>query len=378
MRKIIFSPEPRYRIQRHLIFWAVQFLLIFLYSYGIPVLTYITSGDDYYLDNFAECYEVSSFRLFVDIVYCYLVVYWLIPKFLYRKKFVLFGTLLALFTLATLAFISIFTISYYNLTEYTETELYHSLWYQTIHFVLSGSPTVCAVFLALKILKTWYLKQDEKVAIAQANAQAELQLLKAQIHPHFLFNTLNNIYSFSLLGHPRAPELAGRFSDMMDYMSSEGEKERVPLEKEIALIRDYIALEKVRYGDRLDIEVRISGDTKNKIIAPLLMIPFAENCFKHGASAMRGRQWVRLEIFIKDNRLYFELSNSKPQYAPERTNEKKGLGLSNVKKRLQLIYPGQHVLQTENTDTVYKVHLEVNLELNTVLPVYTNQTMSYV
>jgi len=365
-------------MQRHLIFWAVRFLLIFLYSYGTPLLTYITSGGEYCLENFSECYEVSSFRLVVDIFYCYLVVYWLIPKFLYSKRFILFGALLALVTLATLASLSIFTVSYYNLTAYPDTHLYHRLWYQAIHFVLSGPPTVCAVFLALKILKTWYLKQDEKVAITQANAQAELQLLKAQIHPHFLFNTLNNIYSFSLLGHPRAPELAGRFSDMMDYMSTEGEKERVSLEKEIALIRDYLALEKVRYGDRLDIEVGISGDIKNKIIAPLLMIPFAENCFKHGASAMRGRQWVRLEIIVKNNRLYFDLSNSKPQHVPARTNEKNGLGLSNVKKRLQLIYPGQHVLRTETTDTVYKVHLEVTLESNPVLPVYTIQTRSYV
>ena len=166
--------------------------------------------------------------------------------------------------------------------------------------------------LATKYYKDWYKKQSESEMLIRENKQAELQLLKAQIHPHFLFNTLNNIYSFTLTGSPQAAELVDKLSGMMDYITIEGEKSFVPLEKEIQLINDYIGLEKVRYGDRLDMQVEINGGYKNKMIAPLLMIPFVENCFKHGASVMRGRQWIRLSIQIKEDQLDFHLSNSKP------------------------------------------------------------------
>lgn len=363
----IFSNKPAYRVPRHLLFWMARFFLIFLYSYGTAFLSFLTSGDSWYLDNIREYYPVGAFRLAVDILYCYTVVYWLLPKFLYKKRFRLFGALLGGLTLASFAVNSIFVIHYYDLLDQPDIKLYHTIWYQAIHFILDGSPVVCIGFLAIKLLKTWYREEEEKIAITSANANAELQLLKAQIHPHFLFNTLNNIYSFMLTGHSSAAALADQLSGMMDYMSIEGEKELVPVEKEIRLIQDYMNLEKVRYDERLDISMEITGDYKNKLIAPLLMIPFAENCFKHGASVMRGKQWVRLKIDVQDNMLSFELSNSKPASA-NAPQQKKGIGLMNVKKRLQLIYPGQHSLQIGSTDSVYMVHLKVKLMDHPVIP----------
>ncbi|MEJ7673120.1 MAG: sensor histidine kinase [Chitinophagaceae bacterium] len=158
-----------------------------------------------------------------------------------------------------------------------------------------------------------------------------MQLLKAQIHPHFLFNTLNNIYSFTITGSPEAAALVDKLSGMIDYITTEGEKSFVPVEKEIQLMYDYIGLEKVRYGDRLDMQVEINGDYKNKMIAPLLMIPFVENCFKHGTSQMRGRQWIKLIIDIKEDQLDFNLTNSKPSQHVY-SKSKNGIGLLNVKK----------------------------------------------
>ena len=128
----------------------------------------------------------------------------------------------------------------------------------------------------------------------------------------------------------------------------------VPLEKEIQLLKDYIGLEKVRYGDRLDIQMHVNGNYDNKMIAPLLMIPFVENCFKHGASMMRGKQWMHLIININEDNLDFNLSNSKPSL-PNTTKNKNGIGLLNVQKRLGLLYTGKHELginSTENTFTV--------------------------
>jgi LytS/YehU family sensor histidine kinase len=227
--------------------------------------------------------------------------------------------------------------------------------------LFGNPPLICGLLLSLKILKNLYFEQVKSQALEKEKINAELQLLKAQVHPHFLFNTLNNIYSFSLNQSPQAGALVQRLSGMLNYMIHDCEKPLVPLGKEIKLIRDYMGLEKVRYGNRLDLKVDIKGDVENKMIAPLLMIPFVENSFKHGASAMRGQQWIRLSVHINENKLVLELSNSKPPEAGG-VSTKKGIGLANVKKRLQLLYPGEHFLETVSTNDSYIVHMEVNMQ----------------
>ena len=231
--------------------------------------------------------------------------------------------------------------------------------YSNINF--TGAIPACCLMLTIKYYKDWYKKQDESEVLQRENRLAELQLLKAQIHPHFLFNTLNNIYSFTLTGSPQAAGLVDKLSGMINYMTTEGQKSYVPVEKELQLIHDYIGLEKIRYGDRLDMLVEISGTYKNKIIAPLLMIPFVENCFKHGASAMRGQQWIKLSISVNEEKLDFKLSNSKPP-GTNIINGKKGIGLLNVKKRLQLLYPGKHQLDISETEDIFTVNMQISLE----------------
>ena len=378
---LIFSDKPVYRIQRHLLFWMARFFLIFLFSYGVSFLNFLATGEGNFLDGIKECYQVGSMRLVIDISYCYTIVYWLLPRFLFKKRYGAFVMLLAILTLLSFVVNSVFTVHFYDLLNQPREKLFTTIWLRAIHFILGGSPVVCVAFLAIRMLKIWYIKEEEKVTITMENAKAELQLLKAQIHPHFLFNTLNNIYSFTLAGHPQAATLADRLSGMMDYMSTEGEKEFVPVEKEIQLIQDYMSLEKVRYDDRLDIQIDINGDYKNKMIAPLLMIPFAENCFKHGASVMRGKISVRLNICIQDNLLRFDLSNSKPLLAPAH-HTKKGIGVMNVEKRLQLIYPNEHILQIGSTDAVYSVYMEVKLREQQAStpgnhPIHQYQSLSY-
>ena len=358
LRSLILSDRPAYRVTRHLLFWTVRFFLIFIYSYGSSFLSFLTSGETLYIYDLEECMQVGGYRLVLDMLFCYTVIYWLMPVYLYKKRFTAFALLLVAAMVVVFLLSTLFITYYYNLAN--AAKLYNVIWLHAIHFIMGGSPVVCIGFLGIRLLKTWYREEEKKVAITRAHANAELQLLKAQIHPHFLFNTLNNIYSFTLADRDRAAKLADQLSGMMDYMSIEGEKEWVQVDKEIRLIKDYMSLEKVRYDQRLDINIDINGDFRNKLIAPLLLIPFAENCFKHGASLMRGKQWVKLNINVQDDMLIFELSNSKPASSPAR-QQKNGIGLANVKKRLQLIYPGQHSLQIESTDTVYKVNLKVKL-----------------
>ncbi|MEO5783476.1 MAG: histidine kinase, partial [Ginsengibacter sp.] len=147
----------------------------------------------------------------------------------------------------------------------------------------------------------------------------------------------------------------------LNYMIKDCESIMVPLEKEIQLIKDYIGLEKVRYGNRLDIQMHVNGDCKNKMIAPLLMIPFVENCFKHGASLMRGKQWMHLIININETDIDFNLSNSKPSQ-PNTIRNKIGIGLLNVQKRLGLLYPQKHQLNIISTDNTFSVYLKIALQ----------------
>ena len=231
--------------------------------------------------------------------------------------------------------------------------------------LFGNPPLICCLFLSLKTLKSWHLEQLKTEMLEKENASAEIQLLKAQVHPHFLFNTLNNIYSYSLNRSPQTGELVRKLSEMLGYMIHECDEKLVPLEKELNLIQDYMGLEKVRYGKRLNMQVEIHGDFENKFIAPLLMIPFVENSFKHGTSQMLQHPWIKLEITTVKDQLFFKLSNSKPSLF-HANKQNKGIGLINVKKRLQLLYPGKHQLDVTETEDMFTVNMQILLEENVV------------
>ncbi len=207
--------------------------------------------------------------------------------------------------------------------------------------------------------------------LMKANAEAEIELAKAQIHPHFLFNTLNNIYSFTLNKSPKAKGLISDLSGIMKYMMYDCNVEIISLAKEIKMLKDYIELEKVRYGNRLDIQIDIGGECENKMITPLLIIPFIENSFKHGASKMLKNPWIKLFIQADENVLHFAISNSKSSDVI--VNGKGGIGLSNVKKRLELLYPQNHLLTIESTVNTFTVNMQIPLMEANAGEQYTNR-----
>jgi sensor histidine kinase YesM len=220
--------------------------------------------------------------------------------------------------------------------------------------------TMIGIAVAIKLMKRWWMKLKETEEFAREKARADLQLLKAQIHPHFLFNTLNNIYFFTLNASPLAPGMIKKLSGILHYILNECDHVLVPLEKELRMIQDYIALENIRYGEEMQLDVAINGNTKNKYIAPLLLIPFVENSFKHGASKMILHPAIRMNVIIEGDELVFFITNSKP-LLQESTPRQAGLGLKNVKKRLQLLYPGRHKLNIVSEPESYAVLLRIFL-----------------
>jgi hypothetical protein len=359
---IVFSADRYYRWERHLLFW----LAVFLYHVmrvGLMMPEVSSALALRALLNYSLTWGVIP-NVFVS----YLVAYYLVPKYFNRQRYIAFAFSIMLLVVMLVA--NVLFRNYLDLNPRVRSAIGLSgglaFFYNFrpgIIRVFGNPPLICCLFLSIKILKNWHLGQVESETLAKENASAELQLLKAQIHPHFLFNTLNNIYSFSLNQSPQATTLVRKLSGMLGYMINECDEKLVSLEKELKLIQDYMGLEKVRYGKRLDMQVEIHGDFENKLIAPLLMIPFVENSFKHGTSQMLQHPWIKLEITTVNDQLFFRLSNSKPSLS-HANKQNKGIGLTNVQKRLHLVYPGRHQLDISETEDMFTVNMQILLEEN--------------
>ncbi|HEX6334110.1 MAG TPA: histidine kinase [Flavisolibacter sp.] len=218
--------------------------------------------------------------------------------------------------------------------------------------------TSAASPMLIRFFKLWSMKQQAWMQAQQEKVIAQLQLLRAQLHPHFLFNTLNNIYAFALKNSPKTPEMILRLSSLLSYMLYECRGEEVLLEKEVEVMKNYIELEKERYGDKIDVSVNIVGDLCDKYISPLLILPFLENAFKHGTSEQLGRPWMSLDISLKDHLLKCKVVNSKNEFVPHHQN---GVGIDNVRKRLEFVYHKKYELKLADEGDFFVVSLTLEL-----------------
>lgn len=353
--ELIFSERKKYKVLRHVLFCSA----ILLYSFLRIGIMYPA---DHFWANFASFFSWSVYWASQILVFSYVTVYVLVPKYLYKKKYITFCVL------AALVYCIMYTINglqlYYQLNKTFNivAGVRSQNFFQSANIIrlLGNPPLVCGLLLSLKSLKNWYLRKIESEALTRANTNAELQLLKSQIHPHFLFNTLNNIYSYSLTNKPEAPGLVKKLKQTVHYMVAECNHAYVPLKNELNMIANYIELEKIRYGNRLSMQVELINPEGNHLIAPLLMIPFVENSFKHGVSQMLDHPRISLKIYVEGNMLHFYLNNSKPPTA-ENQELRKGIGLENVRKRLELLYPDKHKLLILTTEDSFTVQMEIQM-----------------
>jgi sensor histidine kinase YesM len=345
---------------RHFLFW----LAVFFYHF-IRISFFYPPG--HLLENIKPVFiGALVWGTIFNMIFSYTIVYYLVPKLYIKKKYAFFvaGVLLLFAIVFLLAILQGILNRHLSIAIGVTSPI--SFFKATAIRILGNPPLICGVLLSLKKIKDWYLKQNENKILARENTNAELQLLKAQIHPHFLFNTLNNIYFFILSEPVKAEDLVAKLENILYYMINECNATHVPLDKEINMINDYFELEKIRYGDRLDVELKITGDYDNKTIAPLLMIPFIENSFKHGTSKMLRDPWIKLFIQADEEMLHFTLANNRPPGIG--IDKKNGIGLSNVKKRLGILHPGNHYLTIEPTENTFTINMQVPLEYNDKTP----------
>ncbi|MEL7122620.1 MAG: histidine kinase [Bacteroidota bacterium] len=202
-------------------------------------------------------------------------------------------------------------------------------------------------------------KEKALIQLEKSNLETEIKFLKSQINPHFLFNTLHNIYGLTIIQSERASEQLLKLSDILRYMLYDSNVEKVPLQREIVYLKNYIELIQLKDSRGMDISFELGEVNEHLKVSPLLFIPFVENAFKHSQIEDLKNGYVRISLITVNNKLIFEIKNSKPQrkYSKDGVG---GIGLKNIRQRLKLLYPEKHHLDIEETESVFNVYLELN------------------
>jgi sensor histidine kinase YesM len=347
--RLIFSNLRRYRVIRHLMFGL-------LFSISYPLLSI----------NVYSSYVLNIRMMLVwtplNIINIGVTLYWLVPKYLihsiWRSFLLLYGCWLVVEV--ALSYLTNYYLAYPFVWGVSNRPGFWKGLSEILDFyplVIVNGVALFAIFI--RMFKLWRVEQLQRLKMKQEKTDAELQVLRAQLHPHFLFNTLNNLYALILEKSIRAPEMLSRISAILSYVLNDCQAAEVGLQKEIIFCRDYIKLESERYGDRLDLSLDFPNDVGDKMIAPMLFQPFIENAFKHGAAEQVGKVWMSIGLSIRGEEVSFRVINSANPAVSQRS--KGGIGITNIERRLELLYPDRYQLLREQDDEKYLICLTINL-----------------
>ena len=336
-------------ISIHLLFWiGVWFFYVYFFSYNSTDSNFVT--------------WFSAFLIPVTMITTYFVVYYLIPTYLLTKKYFLFSlytvytVILSTWLILMTIFASLLFLSNLNVDKMPPMS-------RNYIFVLILVYLVVLLVSFVNLLSHNFETESKNKALQNKILETQLQIkdqelqyLKKQIHPHFLFNTLNTIYGFALKQSKNTPDIILRLSNLLDYILYQVNKPKVSLKEEILHLQEYIALERIRFQDTLKISFSSAKFVEEKQIPPMLLIPFVENAFKHG-NLIDGFLQVNILIEVDNNSLRFLIKNTVKQ--DQDHNTEPGIGLENIKKRLDLIYPNNYDLQINLVEDWYIVELYI-------------------
>src|SRR5262245_24671925 len=371
IKNFIFSEKKSDRIKRHVLYcscyWA-YFTFFHTVTTGVPSTSYFQN---------IPYATLEAFSLFLpQIFFTYSLLSFVLPKYLLKNKYLLSFVWIIFFLMLTSVFV--YTMLAYVNEPIMEAVLpgkymVYNLRNSAGNFFMGlvicgkGALTVSAGACSIRLVKYWHLKEKRNLELLKEKTEAQLQLLTAQVHPNFLFNTLNNIYSKAETESPGSAKMIVELSHILRYVLYEGKRELVPLENELQMLIDYINLEKMRYDDKLDLYLSLPSKTEGVHIAPLLLLPFVENCFKHGTSKMLNNPWINLKIELRQTSFFMKLMNGKKDL--QKTNNRKGTGIENVRKRLDLLYKNKYDLKITEDDEVFVVNLAMELVQMTPIPI---------
>ncbi len=335
----------------HLLFWCVYFSFFF---YQVSSSPRAREDDTEFIVLFVNALTHTIFLMMV----AYLNYLYIMPRYLIHKNGIRYSIE---FIVGAVVILIIYVYAKRWIVDgYTHQDRF----YYSSRFAISSfvTATLVSAFVALlRFFSEWRDLEDQREILKNEKLTAELKFLKNQINPHFLFNTLNNLYALAYSQSPQTTEVISRLSQMMRYMVYDSNHEFVPLEKEIEYMRNYISLEKLRLNKEIPIEFEVKGDVSNKKIVPLLLIPFLENAFKHGVANNNNETWVKATLNGDRNHVSLTVSNSKLHLTGSAASSDHGIGLENVRKRLELNYPDKHTLNILDQDLKYTATLDLQL-----------------
>ncbi len=330
----------------HLLFWSLYVLSEYLANYP-------------HLHASAHVQMLRSVLLSLPILMIptYFIVLCAVPRYLKKDNMLVFLPIL----LIAAVFVFYGRIKWLELISYLNDDFMGSIpASKVVKNVIRDYATI-ALATAIYIMADWRKKEGENKQLMEAKAKSDLELLKRQLHPHFLFNTLNNIYSLSLKNSDQTVESILKLSKLLEYLVYQAGERQVSLVEEIELVKNYIALEKLRYGSELNVKLDIKGIDGNLKTAPLILLPFIENCFKHGGKNEKGVFWIKIRLRLFERLLTVFIENSKNYKQKSHTKKSSGVGLSNISERLELLYCGNYELDIEDRLAFYSVKLELKL-----------------
>lgn len=322
----------RLRVLYHLAFWSFFILLFWQQN----------------LDATTQEYVAWFIVLGVAASVVYVNLYLLFPKYFFKRKYFVYS----LFIVSTIAF-GAFILRFILPSANANFNLPLFQHFINLFFIV-------VITSSFKFFREYLRKQELLIKVENEQLKTELALLKSQVNPHFLFNTLNNLYG--LITHDqnqKAAEITLKLSDLMRYLLESSKTDKVSLKKELKFLEDYLSLEKIRLTNNTDIRFEVSGIASDVCVAPLLFIPLVENAFKHGLNRLKADGFAHFSLSVQGKDLFFEAKNSlgkSLQNSPE-----SGIGIANLRKRLQLIYPNNHLLDIQKSNDEYKVVLHIQL-----------------
>ncbi|MVT07802.1 sensor histidine kinase [Chitinophaga tropicalis] len=344
----------KHRFQSHVFFWIGVFIL--------------SAGTNYFGDTSwtpVPSMIYALVLLLIQMPATYFLAYYILPRL--KNIFTILVWLLSAYILAVLARVLIVYVAEPLITLFTNcvvepgqesfAEICLDL-YKLFRVYFYHTLAIPFVFLAIKLFKNENEMRERTLQLEKEKIGTELKLLKAQLNPHFLFNTLNNIYSLSLDNSPHTSGAIFKLSEILDYILYRGNLAFVPVKEEAALIENYCGLERLRYDDQLKFDLQISIE-ENVEIAPLLLVSIVENAFKHGASEDMGSPQISIYLKATSRHIQFDVINSVASGSQAGKEER--IGLQNLKQQLEFIYPGKHILQILTDNGYFRVHLAINL-----------------
>jgi hypothetical protein len=329
---------------RHACFWL--FIALF-FTWGTGFLT----------KPFSEAFIVGLGYLPGGMIVVYPFLYYLMPKFLYSRRFL---TLAFGFVALLLCAKMITEFLVYITPPGTLVSQELGVGRNMLPFVI-----VTAMAATAKLIKYYFYRYERADREEEQRIQTELELLKSQIHPNFLFNTLNNLFAHTIKNSSESPNIVLKLSDLLRFMIYESKCEFIPLDHEIQLLENYIELEKLRHERDLDVSFTASGELENKMIRPLLLLPLVEYAFKKATSEENDIKWISINIHSENNKLNFNLAFSEIISGEANDTEK---GYTNVVKRLAMLYPDNHSISLQNHSEMGNITLELSLTDTGTLP----------